>query len=233
MTKRLELEPFFVTGLSSIQQTDVLSDSDINDLKSFLDEMRQVYDTNTIWRTHTEAVCSVLDDVRHPTKASKYHQAKLEQGVMFDNLIMLSFSYREKLLDLKEIEQKLVSAKGIGRERLEIKRARCVYELDSMRRKAKDRFREIRMWSEIKQELDDGTFDRDDKNTDQLLALTLRYCQELPTAYRSKETAGANNIIGQCVTLLKECRRLGIQNQLGDIGKQAEKMLRAEKLLEF
>jgi hypothetical protein len=223
-----ELEPFYSTGIASIQQADVLSAEDISDLSRYMDEMRQVFDTQVIWRTKTEALCSVLDDIHHPTPASKYHQCKLEQSVMFDQLILLSFDYREKWLELQEIRQKLPKAKGIDLAKLQIQAERCVYILDGMRRQAKDRLREVKMWSEIKQTLDDNTFDKDDKDTDQLLALTLNYCRQLPQAMRSQESAGATNIIAQSMTMLKECKKRGIQAQLGDAGKQAQKILGME-----
>jgi hypothetical protein len=46
-------------------------------------ELTHVVKTQTIWRTETEIRCSVLNDMNFPDKASKYHQAKLEQLVFF------------------------------------------------------------------------------------------------------------------------------------------------------
>ena len=57
-------------------------------------EIEQAIQSHTIYRTTTEALFSVLNDVKFPTAASKYHQAKREQLVMFENLVGLSFDYR-------------------------------------------------------------------------------------------------------------------------------------------
>lgn len=224
-SKQLTLKPFYTTGIASITQAEVLSADDVADLKNYMPELKQVFDTQTIWRTHTEAICSVLNDLKHPSRASKYHQAKLEQSVMFDNLITLSFDYREKLLDLQETEEKMKTAEGIELDRLEIQRERCIYSLDGMRRQAKQRLREVKMWSGIKKDLNNGSFDIDNKDTDELLALALRYCAELPAALRSKESAGAVNIFAQAQTLLRECHKQGIFEKLGPAGPNAEKLL--------
>lgn len=223
--EKVELTPFYNVGIASVQTSEVLPPAVIEELKTYIEEMRQVFDTETIWRTYTEATCSVLNTLKHPTNASKFHQAKKEQGVMFEQLCLLSFDYRERMLELKKIEALLVDATGFEFEELEIKRERLVYILDGMRRQAKDRMREVKMWSTIKKSIDTGDFDKDDKDTDELLSLALRYCMEVPQALRSQETAGSINIVGQAITLLTECRNRGIFDKLGTLGLNTEKLL--------
>jgi hypothetical protein len=212
------------TGLSSIFSSEVLDKEELRRLKALSGELRHSVDTRTIFRTTTEALFSVLNDVKHPTSASKFHQAKLEQVVMFDNLLRLSFEYRLKVIDYHEIVYKLNSAEGFERERLFVERDKALYTLDAMRREARERLRELEMWSDIKVALDNESFDIDSKDTDELISLTLRYCQELPVAMRSKmDVGGAVNIIAQATTLLNECERRGV--------KLSPEMNRAKKML--
>lgn len=199
-------------GKESLIESSVLSGQDLDDLKVLMPEIQHAMYTRTLWRTETEIRFSVLNDVDHPTVASKYHQAKLEQAVFAENLIHLSFAYRRRLLDLKETEEAIKKAEeGIGKERLEITRDEHLWALEIMRIEAQHRLREIKIWHKVKLELveaGDGEFDVDNKDTDQLVSLIRRYVQELPVALRSKhDTAGSRNIIAHSVTLAAECER--------------------------
>jgi len=197
------------SGLAQIQQSQVLESEDLQRLQDLVPELMQAIATRTMFRTPTEARFSVLNDLKHPTPASKYHQAKLEQVVMFGNLMMLSFDYREALIDLAEAEEQIKSAQGFELERLKVKRDRLTYKLAWMRSEAKERLREIEMWSQIKVQLVAAApFDPDNKDTEELQGLAIRYLQELPAAMRAgKDVGGAVNIIAQAGTMLAECER--------------------------
>jgi len=202
---------------------DLLTPPQSKELSILMAEISDAWDTQTIWRTWTEATCSVLNDLKFPTPASKYHQAKKEQLVFFENLVHLSFDFQEAQIDLEEINEKLLSADGFEKRRLEVKRQRLLFSIEGMKLQAKDRIREIKMWSDIKKSLDDGSFDVRNKDTDELIGLTIRYCRELPAAQNSKNAGEAINIVGQAATLLKECNRRGID--MGLEGKRAEAIL--------
>lgn len=210
-------------AMDRIGASDVLCPEEMMRLLDLTDELKHAIATHTIYRTSTEAITSVLNDIKHPTSASKYHQAKLEQLVMFQNLMELSFSYRESQVDLAEndlLQKDIMSdeaaatvpARMFELERLKIKHDRITFRLSSMRNEAKERLREIEMWSAIKARLRvDPHFDPDDKDTDQLRSLTLRYLKELPAAMRAgHDVGGAVNIIAQAATMLAECERRGI-----------------------
>ncbi len=199
-------------SLERIRSSDVLDPDEMGRLLDLADELKHAVATHTMYRTPTEALTSVLNHVKHPTPASKYHQAKLEQTVMFQNLMSLSFDYREAQIDLAETEEKMKCNKGFELERSKVKRDRLTYRLSWMRNEAKERLREIEMWSEIKTQLGAAApFDHDNKDTDELHGLTLRYLQELPAACRAgKDVGGAINIIAQAATMLTECERRGI-----------------------
>lgn len=202
---------------------DLLTSEQYTELSELMAEISDAWDTQTIWRTWTEATCSVLNDLKFPTPAAKYHQAKKEQLVFFENLVELSFDFQEAQIDLEETDEKLRSADGFEKRRLEVKRQRLLFAIEGMKLQAKERIREIKMWSDIKRSLDDGSFDTRNKDTDELQALTIRYIRELPAAQNSKNAGEAVNIVGQAATLLAECKRRGID--IGIEGKRAEAIL--------
>ena len=112
---------------------------------------------------------SVLNDLKYPTKASKYWQCVREQNVYLENLMTLSFEYRRNDAKAKQLEKKL------DKETDDYKRELYKIDLDEkqfmkagMELTAKDRMREIRLWSKIKKEVNDGSFDTENVNTHQL-----------------------------------------------------------------
>ena len=76
----------------------------INKIKN---ELNDTMSKRQMFRTETEMRFSVLNDGKHPTKASKYWQSVREQGVFIENLHTLSFEYRRNLVKLKRKQQKL------------------------------------------------------------------------------------------------------------------------------
>ena len=204
---------------------DLLTETQLSDLQALSAEIDTAWQNQTIWRTYTEATTSVLNDLKFPTKAAKYHQAIREQLVFWENLVMLSFDFREAQIDLTEVNENLKTADGFEKQRQEVKRDRLLFNIEGMRLQAKERIREIKMWSQIKKDLNDGSFDTANKDTDQLLGLTLRYIRELPAAQKSKNAGEAINIVGQAATMLNECQRRGITHKLGIEGRKAQKML--------
>ncbi|MDI9416636.1 MAG: hypothetical protein QM438_02645 [Euryarchaeota archaeon] len=185
------------------------------DLASLRKEIAEAWDNQVVWRTFTEANYSVLNDIKFPTPASKYHQATREQLVFYEQTILLSFDYREKQIDLAETLEKLEGSEGYEKQRLEVKRDRLLFEIEGMKIQAKDRIRELKMWSEIKSGLDDGSFDTKNKDTDELIHLTVRYCREASLIKGKTNDIGAiTNIVGQATTCLMECKRRGITGQL-------------------
>lgn len=179
-------------------------------------ELKEAWDNQIIWRTFTEANFSVLNDVKFPTPSSKYHQAVREQLSFYEQTIQLSFAYRETQIDLDEVLDKLKNADGYDKKRLEVKRDRLLFDIESMKLQARDRIRELKMWSDIKSRIDDGSFDNKNKDTDELIGLTIRYCREalMIDPSRTQDIGAVVNIIGQATTCLMECERLGIIDSL-------------------
>ena len=200
-------------SLKNIEESSVLANEDLIALQEIMPEIEQGIQSHTIYRTTTEALFSILNDVKFPTASSKYHQAKREQLVMFENLVGLSFDYRAAQIELDEVLSKISSSKDFKLKKLEIKRDRLQFKLMWMRKDGQERIRELKMWSQIKEDLAaSAEFDLNNKDTDELKALTLRYLWELPAACRAgNDVGGAINIIAQAKTMLAECERRNIK----------------------
>ncbi|MDD2834613.1 MAG: hypothetical protein PHY05_00530 [Methanothrix sp.] len=202
-----------LNSLQKIKASSVLDDEDLASLQDLMPGLEKSIQSHTIYRTTTEALFSVLNDVKFPTAASKYHQAKREQLVMFENLVSLSFDYRTALIELDEVESKIANCKGFKLKKLEVRRDRLQFKLMWMRKDGQERIRELKMWAQIMQNLaKSDVFDLDNKDTDELKSFTIRYLLELPAACRAgNDVGGAVNIIAQARTGLVECERRNIK----------------------
>ena len=200
-------------SLKNIADSSVLDNEDLASLQDLMPGIEQSIQGHTIYRTTTEALFSVLNDVKFPTAASKYHQAKREQLVMFENLVGLSFDYRAALIELEVVESKISNSNGFKLKKLEVKRDRLQFRLMWMRKDGQERIRELKMWAQIMKDLaESDVFDTDNKDADELRAFTLRYLWELPAACRAgNDVGGAVNIIAQARTGLTECERRNIK----------------------
>jgi len=147
----------------------LLDPNDVSKFKELTGELRDTWTKKQVFRTETEMRFSVLNDLKYPTKASKYWQCVREQNVYLENLMTLSFEYRRNDAKAKQLEKKL------DKETDDYKRELYKIDLDEkqfmragMELTAKDRMREIRLWSKIKKEVNDGSFDTENVNTHQL-----------------------------------------------------------------
>jgi hypothetical protein len=112
-----------------------------------------------MFRTEVEMRFSVLDDGRHPTRGSKYWQSVREQKTHLLSLIELSFEYRENEVKIKQTLNKMEKEKDeLERELLSIELDKKMWGRRNMEFEGGHRMRELRAWSKIKKELDDGSF---------------------------------------------------------------------------
>src|SRR5512139_3491684 len=114
-------------SLKNIADSSVLDNEDLAILRDLMPGIEQSIQSHTIYRTTTEALFSVLNNTKFPTAASKYHQAKREQLVMFENLASLSFDYRAALIELEEVESKISRSEGFKLQKLEVQRDRLQF----------------------------------------------------------------------------------------------------------
>jgi hypothetical protein len=162
---------------SLIQQEEVhlnnlLDPNDLGTFKNMVEELRDTWTKKQIFRTETEMKVAVLDDGRYPTRASKYWQCVREQNVFLENLMSLSFDYRRNEAKIKFLQKKLeTETDEYKKELYQIDLDEKIYSKANMELVAKDRLREIKLWSKFKAEYDDGSFDTKNVNTHQFESL--------------------------------------------------------------
>ena len=180
----------------------LLEQEDLSAFKSMVDELRDTWTKKQMFRTETEARFSVLQDNRYPTKGAKYWQCVREQSSYLDNLMALSFDYRRSEAKIKYLEKK------ISTETDEYKLTKYEIDLDearfgkaSMEKTAKHRMREIKMWSKLKSEFNDGSFNDKDVNEHQLESYTRMYRNKAENLTQNTPEAEVFNIVGQLSSL--------------------------------
>ena len=180
----------------------ILDPKDVSAFKELTGELRDTWTKKQVFRTETEMRFSVLNDYKYPTKASKYWQCVREQNVYLENLMTLSFDCRRNEVKLKRLEQKLEKEEDpIKRELYQIDIDEKRYSLANMQLVARDRMREIKLWSTLKKEFDDGTFDTKDVNTHQLDSYHLIMKNKAETLTQGSSQPEVFNVLGQLKTI--------------------------------
>ena len=180
----------------------ILDPNDVTDFKGMVDELRDTWTKKQVFRTETEMRFSVLNDMKYPTKASKYWQCVREQNVYLENLMSLSFDYRRTEVKLKRLKQKLKDENDeLKKELIQIDIDEKTYSKANMELTAKDRMREIRLWSKLKKEVDDGTFDKQNVNTHQLESYHKIMINRKDTLTPGSSQPEVFNVLGQLQTI--------------------------------
>jgi len=156
---------------------DVLDPDNAQAIEALREELADNWNKKQIFRTETEMRVSVLNDAKHPTKASKYWQSVREMSAHFDGLMSVSFELKRNQIKKLRLEKELQEAIDDGDEltvmELKVDLEENLYHAAHMKQQAEDRVREIRTWSKLKSELDDGSFDSQNVNTHQAVSLRL------------------------------------------------------------
>ena len=180
----------------------LLESNDLNTFKGLVDELRDTWTKKQIFRTETEARISVLQDAKYPTLAAKYWQCVREQNVFLENLMSLSFEYRRNDAKIKWLTKKVESEKDEYKlECYKIDLDEKIYAKASMELTAKDRMREINMWSQLKIEFNDGSFDTKDVNRHQLESYHQIMKNKAETLTSGSSQPEVFNVLGQLKTI--------------------------------
>ena len=180
----------------------LLEKEDLSSFKLMVDELRDTWTKKQMFRTETEARFSVLQDNRYPTKAAKYWQCVREQSSYLDNLMSLSFDYRRNDAKIKWLEKKIESEKDeykLSKYQVDLDEAR--FGKASMEKVARHRMREIKMWSKLKLEFNDGSFNDKDVNQHQLESYHRVYKHKAQNITQSTSESEVFNIVGQLKSL--------------------------------
>ena len=180
----------------------LLTTEDLSSFKGMVDELRDTWTKKQMFRTETEARFSVLQDNRYPTRGAKYWQCVREQSSYLDNLMALSFDYRRNDAKIKYLEKKIAVEKDEYKlTKLEIDLDECRFGKASMEKTAKHRMREIKMWSKLKSEFNDGSFNDKDVNEHQLESYYRMYRNKAENLTQNTPEAEVFNIVGQLSSL--------------------------------
>ena len=176
----------------------LLDPEDVKQFKAMTSELRDTWTKKQVFRTETEMRMSVLQDMKYPTKAAKYWQCVREQNVFLENLMSLSFDCRRSEAKLKWLEKKVETEKDeykLEKYKIDLDEAR--YGLANMQLVARDRMREIKLWSTLKKEFDDGSFDTKDVNRHQLDSYHLIMKNKAETLTTGSSQPEVFNVLGQ------------------------------------
>jgi len=176
----------------------ILEPEDVSVFKAMTEELRDTWTKKQMFRTETEMSFSVLNDAKYPTKAAKYWQCVREQNVFLENLMTLSFDFRRTEVKIKRLQEKLDKEEdSLKRELLQIDIDEKIYNKASMQLVARDRMREIKLWSKFKKQFDDGSFDTKDVNTHQLNSYHLTMKNKAETLTQGSSQPEVFNVLGQ------------------------------------
>jgi hypothetical protein len=183
----------------------VLKEEDVKAIVGLREELIDNWQKKQIFRTETEMRVSVLNDAKHPTAASKYWQSVREMSAHFDAMMGLSFELRRNSLERLRLERKMNAAiekdDDLEIMELEIDLDQNLYHKANMEQVAHDRVRELKTWSKIKNELNDGSFDDEQVNTHQAQSLRLTLQNRVQALGSQSSPSEVMNAVGPLQTV--------------------------------
>ena len=180
----------------------LLDPTEVKEFKQLTNELRDTWTKKQVFRTETEMRMSVLQDAKYPNNASKYWQCVREQNVFLENLMSLSFDCRRNEAKIKWLENKIEKETDSYKlENYQIDLDEKRYGLANMQLVAKDRMREIKLWSVLKKEFNDGSFDTKDVNTHQLDSYHIIMKNKAETLTSGSSQPEVFNVLGQLKTI--------------------------------
>jgi len=176
----------------------LLEPEDVSIFNGMTEELRDTWTKKQMFRTQTEMEFSVLNDAKYPTNAAKYWQCVREQNVFLENLMSLSFDYRKNDVHIKRLTKKVAEETDeLKIELAQIDLDQKVYGRASMQLTARDRMREIKLWSMYKKKYDDGKFDTTNVDTHQLESYHLVMKNKAETLTQGSSQPEVFNVLGQ------------------------------------
>lgn len=172
MSKEITLKNFSAISLKKIQDVDVLQERDLDFIKSVGGEIERCNNVSHKWRSKFIIKNAVLSDDNYPLKSSKYWQCVREELVFFNQLLDHSIDYERNRLEKKKLQLRIDKLSNdqmgmVDKELLQLEILEKDIKMVQIKRDAKERIREIRIWESVKDELNDGSFDINDPETDQ------------------------------------------------------------------
>lgn len=192
-----------------LNHQEILTAKDAEFMKNIMPEMMRIQKVNQQFRTPIEMNFSVLNNMKFPSKASKYFQSIREQCSMFRSLVFQSFEYEDMLADLEIAQIELTELNPNSskyhaikiKKQVEIKRLQCKIQLAEQ--EAHARIREIKNWEKIKLQLvkENPDFDINNVNAHQLDSLKQRWANEIRIGKMSDSKQMTSSAIAQHETI--------------------------------
>jgi hypothetical protein len=111
-------------------------------------------------------------------------------------------TYRRNDIKIKRLEKKIKEEKDdLKKELWKIDLDEKIYAKANMELTAKDRMRELKMWSKLKTEFNDGTFDTQDVNRHQLDSYAKIMQNKAKTLTDGSSQPEVFNVLGQLKTI--------------------------------
>jgi len=230
--KSIEKKEYENISLGIIKTSDILNAGDFKALEGLKTELKDVFLTSQVFRTRTEMEISVLNDIKFPTPASKYWQSIREQNVMFQELVMLSYEYRKNLIKIKMLQRDIKNEQdNLKKELIQINLEKKYFILRNQEKTAKDRIRELKDWSEIKQRESKMMSKEELGSVDnhQLISYTKRWIKQSITMGQNGSPAERQNLLGQLRSGILACIKNNILDEvLKDFDYRIQKKVKKE-----
>ena len=200
-----------------ILQSEILTQKDFDKLIPLTGELQETFVKSQVFRTRTEMEVSVLNDLKFPTPTLKYWQSVREQNVMFTELVMLSYEYRKNIVKIKILERDIVNEPDeLKKELKQIAMDKRMFVLKNQEKTAKDRIRELKAWSEIKEREAKNMSKEDLSEVDngQLIGYTKRWINQSIQIGDNGSPAERQNLLGQLNSGITSCIKKGIINKV-------------------
>jgi len=217
-------------ALLAIRQSGMLSPTDLSSLETLKDELQETFLNVQVFRTRTEMDVSVLNDLHYPTCDSKFWQSTREQDVQFTELVSLSFEARKNQVEIKKLQRSLESeSDSLERELLIIEIEQRQFHGALHQRTAHNRIRELREWSEIKNQLKPAMeHGLTNVNDHQLVSYGRRFVLQYLNMGDNAPPADRKNIVGLMQTTLRRCKEAGLLEHVMPTDPQLQEQIAKE-----
>jgi len=121
---------------------------------------------------------------------------------MYEQLRISSYEYRRRQAQILGMKDKIKKSKDkYEKMELQVDIDEMEWSLENIKFTANDRVRELKLWSKIKAELDDGSFDTQDVNAHQAETLQLQLQNRMNTLTQGSSQAEVLNVVGPLKTI--------------------------------
>lgn len=199
--------------IQTIDDSGMLNTDQLKSIRSVVSSIDDGFKRRQRFRPRFLMEVGVLNDMKFPTPDAKYAQCNVERDTHFRNLVMLSFDYREKVVDIEILKNEIDEFSGdlplssAKKEKKQIQIEREIAILVYMQKEAQERVREIMNWSEIMSELESQLkYDPEDIEAHMPETFAIRYAREQETLQLTRgqsDMSGAMNIVSTAKTIMQ------------------------------